>query len=304
MIIVIVGATATGKSTLAVKLAKKYNAEIISGDSMQVYKEMTIGTAKITPTEMENIPHYFINTHHYDEEYNVKIFQEKARAYIKDITSRNKNVIICGGTGLYIKALLYDYLFQEAQVDLNYKQLLESKSTEELYALLQKIDLEATNTIHPNNRKRIMRALLIAHSGEKKSDLLKKQTFQPLYDTITIGLNGEREYLYERINKRVDLMIEEGLEEEVKALIKDETTWNLQSMAAIGYREWQAYFMGEKTKEAVIEEIKKNTRHLAKRQYTFFNNQFDVQYFSIQTNYQEQVINYIEEKREEYEKNK
>lgn len=304
MIIVIVGATATGKSALAVMLAKKYNAEIISGDSMQVYKEMTIGTAKITPAEMENIPHYFINTHHYDEEYNVKIFQEKARAYIKDITSRNKNVIICGGTGLYIKALLYDYLFQEAQVDLNYKQLLESKSTEELYALLQKIDLEATNTIHPNNRKRIIRALLIAHSGEKKSDLLKKQTFQPLYDAIIIGLNGEREYLYERINKRVDLMIKDGLEEEIKALIKDETTWNLQSMAAIGYREWKAYFMNEKTKEAVIEEIKKNTRHLAKRQYTFFNNQLDVKYFSIQTNYQEQVINYIEEKREEYEKNK
>lgn len=299
MIVVIVGATATGKSALAVKLAKKFNAEIISGDSMQVYKEMSIGTAKITVEEMENIPHYFIDTHHYDEEYNVKIFQELGRKYIDDILARKKNVIICGGTGLYIKALLYDYIFQEAKIDEDYKKQLELKTTEKLYTLLEEVDKEALATIHPNNRKRIIRALLIANAGEKKSDLLKKQTFKPIYNAIIIGLNGERQYLYDRINERVDIMIKQGLEQEIQNLIKDETTWDLQSMAAIGYREWKDYFLNNKSKEEVIEDIKKNTRRLAKRQYTFFNNQLDVKYFSIEEDYETKIINYIKERENE-----
>lgn len=301
MIIVIVGATATGKSDLAIHLAKKYNGEIISGDSIQVYKELNIGSAKIKQEEMQGIPHYFIDYCHYDEEYNVKIFQEKGRKYIEDILSRGKNVIICGGTGLYIKALLYDYIFQKEEIDENYRNFLEEKSTNELYQMLCEIDFNATDTIHPNNRQRIIRALLMAHSGEKKSERIAKQDHKMIYDAILIGLSAERSYLYNRINQRVDKMFEEGLVEEVERLWK-ENVFKLQSMQAIGYKEFEPYYLRQLTLEEVKENIKKNTRKLAKRQYTFFNNQFDIKYYSIEEDYFSQIEKEIEEKLNEQNK--
>lgn len=301
MIIVIVGATATGKSDLAIHLAKKYNGEIISGDSIQVYKELNIGSAKIKQEEMQGIPHYFIDYCHYDEEYNVKIFQEKGRKYIEDISSRGKNVIICGGTGLYIKALLYDYIFQKEEIDENYRNFLEEKSTNELYQMLCEIDFNATDTIHPNNRQRIIRALLMAHSGEKKSERIAKQDHKMIYDAILIGLSAERSYLYNRINQRVDKMFEEGLVEEVERLWKD-NVFQLQSMQAIGYKEFEPYYLRQLTLEEVKENIKKNTRKLAKRQYTFFNNQFDIKYYSIEEDYFSQIEKEIEEKLNEQNK--
>lgn len=301
MIIVIVGATATGKSDLAIHLAKKYNGEIISGDSIQVYKELNIGSAKIKQEEMQGISHYFIDYCRYDEEYNVKIFQEKGREYIEDILSRGKNVIICGGTGLYIKALLYDYIFQKEEIDENYRNFLEEKSTNELYQMLCEIDFNATDTIHPNNRQRIIRALLMAHSGEKKSERIAKQDHKMIYDAILIGLSAERSYLYNRINKRVDKMFEEGLVEEVERLWK-ENVFQLQSMQAIGYKEFEPYYLRQLTLEEVKENIKKNTRKLAKRQYTFFNNQFDIKYYSIEEDYFSQIEKEIEEKLNEQNK--
>lgn len=301
MIIVVVGATATGKSDLAVQLAKKYNGEIISGDSIQVYKELNIGSAKITREEMQGIPHYFIDYCHYDEDYNVKVFQEVGRKYIEDILSRGKNVIICGGTGLYIKALLYDYVFHEEEIDENYRKLLSEKSTEQLYQMLCEIDFNATDTIHPNNRQRLIRALLMAHSGEKKSDRIAKQEHKMIYDAILIGLNAERSYLYNRINQRVDLMFDQGLVAEMQEIYK-ENVFQLQSMKAIGYKEFEPYYLGIQTIEEVKEHIKKNTRQLAKRQYTFFNNQFDIKYYSIQEDYRSQIEKDIEEKLHEQNK--
>lgn len=296
MIIVVVGATATGKSDLAIQLAKKYNAEIISGDSIQVYKELTIGSAKISNAEMQGIPHYFIDMLHFNEDYSVKTFQELGRRYINEITSRGKNVVICGGTGLYIKALLYDYVFQEEKIDQALVEKLNAMSTEALYEKLCAVDIDATIDIHPNNRQRILRALIIESTGEKKSERIKKQEHKMLYDAIIIGLNAQREYLYERINQRVDLMFDQGLFEEVNHLYYD-GIFNLQSMKAIGYKEFEPYYQGLCTLDEVKEKIKTNTRHLAKRQYTFFNNQFDVKYFMIEdSNLIEQVEKYIEEK--------
>ncbi len=296
MIIVLVGATATGKSALAVELAKRFNAEIISGDSIQVYRQLNIGSAKITTDEMQNIPHYFIDYMDYTESYNVKIFQTVGREYIKDIMSRNKNVIICGGTGLYIKALLYDYIFEEESIALPESYYL--KSNEELYEMLQKVDEQSCVSIHPNNRKRILRALKIALSGETKSQRIAKQEHKMLFDAIIIGLDAPRDFLYERINQRVDLMLQQGLFEEVKSLYYP-GVFSLQSMQGIGYKEWQGYFENNQSLADVIEKIKTNTRHLAKRQYTFFNNQFNIKYFSILDDYKQQIINYIEEKTHE-----
>ena len=280
-VIVIVGPTGVGKSKLAVSLAKKWNGEVISGDSMQVYKEMSIGTAKITEEEMQGVPHYLVHDRSYKDSYHVKIFQEQARSFIEEMSHRNQLPIICGGTGLYIKAVLYDYVFHDQEEDPQYLSFLQERSNEQLYAMLKLVDKEALDTIHQNNRQRMIRALMIAHSGKKKSSIIAQQKQEELYDTFVIGLTMERELLYEQINLRVDQMMKDGLLEEIETIVTEEAIWDLQSMQGIGYKEWKAYFHNEKTKEECIELIKKNSRNFAKRQYTWFKNQMSVHWYDV-----------------------
>lgn len=290
-IVIIVGPTGIGKTSLSIELAKSLNGEIISGDSMQVYQEMSIGTAKIKESEKQGIVHHLVDCYHYDEEYNVKMFQEKAREAIDDIIKRGKTPIICGGTGLYIKSMLYDYTFQDEKKDDEFVAYLNSRSNDELYGLLKLIDPKSCEKIHPNNKQRLVRCLTMAHHGEIKSEKEAKQNHEMIYDAYIIGLTMPREQLYERINLRVDMMMEEGLLAEIKGIVDNNPhAWQLQSFQGIGYKEWQDYFQGNKTVEEVVEVIKKDSRNFAKRQYTWFNNQMDVTWYDKSTCNNQKII--------------
>ena len=285
-ICIIVGPTGVGKTNLSIELAKAFNGEIISGDSMQVYKEMSIGTAKIKESEKQGIVHHLVDCYHFDEEYHVKKFQEKAREAIDDISARGKLPIICGGTGLYIKSMLYDYSFNNQKEDDEFVKFLNSRSKDELYGLLQIVDQKSCEKFLNNNKQRVVRCLCIAHSGEKKSEVEEKQNHEMIYDAYIIGLTLPRDLLYQRINERVDIMMEEGLFEEIKQLTTlKENVWDLQSMQGIGYKEWKDYFLGNKTIEECVELVKKNSRNFAKRQYTWFNNQMEVHWYEKNQDY-------------------
>lgn len=290
-VLTIVGPTGVGKTSLSIELAKRYGGEIISGDSMQVYKEMSIGTAKIKEEEKQGVPHYLVDTYSFTSEYNVKIFQEQARLHIHEMSSRGTLPIICGGTGLYIKSCIYDYQFLEQKEDPAFLEFLNQRSQDELWCMLQLIDPKVCETIHPNNKQRIVRALYMAHMGEKKSAVIEAQEHKPIYDAFLIGLTMEREQLYERINKRVDQMVEEGLLEEMKTLVSlHDDVWSLQSFQGIGYKEWREYFEGTQSEEECVEKIKKNSRNFAKRQYTWFKNQMPVHWYDISDpNFKEQL---------------
>lgn len=294
-VIVIAGPTGVGKTAFSIALAQTLRGEIINGDAMQVYQGLDIGTAKITKEEMAGIPHHLIDCYTYEDEYNVMIFQKKARALIQTISAKGKVPIICGGTGLYIKSLLYDYEFKEQKKDEDFLSFLQSCSNHQLYALLQHVDDKACETIHPNNRQRMIRAIEMAHLGEKKSALIEQQEHTMLYDAFLIGLTMDREQLYERINQRVDLMMSQGLLEEVTELVqKDSDIWQRQSFQSIGYKEWKAYFTGSKTIEECVELIKKNSRNFAKRQYTWFRNQMPMHWVDIEEDmWQENLMNLV-----------
>ena len=280
-IIAIVGPTGIGKTSLSIELAKALNGEVISCDSMQVYKKMDIGTAKVTKEEMYGIFHYLIDIQEYDQPYNVMIFQDVCRKSIQKIQNKNKQVILCGGTGLYLKAALYDYTFEEETQDEDYLKELNQKSNEELYELLKEIDEKSLEKIHKNNRKRILRALMMAHSGMSKSQREQQQKHIPLYDIYYIGLDVDRNILHQRINDRVDKMFEQGLVEEVTSLFKEEKTWEYTSFQGIGYKEFKDYFLDQITLEETKERIKTHSRQYAKRQYTWFKNQMPVHWYSI-----------------------
>ncbi|WP_286077613.1 tRNA (adenosine(37)-N6)-dimethylallyltransferase MiaA, partial [Thomasclavelia cocleata] len=291
-VIVVVGPTGVGKTRMGVALAKYFNGEVISGDSMQIYNTMDIGTAKVTSEEMKGIVHHLIDIKDPTENYSVKDFQDEVRLKIKEITSRGKLPIIVGGTGLYIKAALYDYEFGESQMDhQEYIDKYQAYSNKELYDLLNKIDETSAKELHPNNRQRVLRAIAIYEStGIKKSETLAKQNHELVYDAKFIGLTLEREALYERINQRVDLMMEQGLLQEIDGLMKKNYSKNLQSMKAIGYKEWFDYYQGTQTLEETLELIKKNSRNYAKRQYTWFNNQIPVKWFNVNLENFDQTI--------------
>ena len=283
MILAIVGPTGVGKTKLSIELAKKYNAIIINCDAMQVYKGLDIGTAKIKEDEKENIPHYLFDIKNVDEEYTVYDYQKDARKLIED--NKDKNIIFVGGTGLYLKAALYDYRFTEESTKNDYSSL----SDEELYDLVLKKD--PNTKIHPNNRVRLERFL-----NKEVTDYPEPI---PLYNHQIIGLTTNRDLLYERINKRVDIMIDNGLLDEVKNFYnKGIRTKPL--MSGIGYKELYAYLDKECSLEEAIDKIKQNSRHYAKRQYTFFNNQLDVKWFEADLNNFDNTIkeveNYIEQK--------
>lgn len=276
-VLVIVGPTSVGKTSFGVRCAKLFNGEVISGDSIQVYKGLDIGSAKVTKEETEGIKHHLIDIKEPFDNYSVKEFQEKGREIIDDISSRGELPIIVGGTGLYIKALLYDYVFfDEDEKDEQYDDL----TNEELYSMLQKEDPKALDNIHINNRKRLVRALnIVRKHGKGISSIKEEQEHKPIYDIKIIGLTKDRDKLKEDINLRVDQMIKDGLVDEIKGLLDKGVTFDNQSMQAIGYKEFKDYFENTKTLEEVIEQIKINTRHFAKRQYTWFNNQMDMEWY-------------------------
>ena len=287
-ILAIVGPTGIGKTSLSIRLAKLFDGEIISCDSMQVYKQMNIGTAKVTEREKEGIPHYLLDEQEYDEPYNVMIFQTKCRDAIQTIQEKNKLPILCGGTGLYLKAALYDYEFEEEQEDTEYTAYLHSLSNEQLVELLKQKDEKALEKIHPNNRKRVIRALHIAHSGKNKPQREEEQCHEPLYDIFFLGLDIDRDVLHERINKRVDLMFKEGLVKEVEELFSDPQTWSYTSFQGIGYKEFKEYFEHTRALEEVKDKIKVHSRQYAKRQYTWFKNQMKVHWFDRED--EEQIV--------------
>lgn len=290
MIIVIVGPTGVGKTKLSIELAKKYNAEIINADSMQVYKKLDIGTAKVLESEKENIPHHLFDICDVTDMYTVYDYQKDARNKLNELLDSNKNVIIVGGTGLYIKALLHDYRFKEETSLNDYSNL----TNQELYDKVLELDKECD--IHINNRKRLERRLNVIENDLE----LEKCSQNKLYDYTMIGLTTSRDNLYNIINNRVDKMISDGLINEVKYFY-DKGIKSKAIDTGIGYKELYKCFDGEITKEEAIELIKKNSRHYAKRQYTFFNNQFDNINW-IETDYNnfnntvEKVINIIEKK--------
>ncbi len=278
MMIVIFGPTGSGKTDAAVKLAEYFNAPIINADAFQIYKEMNIGTNKIKEDDPMYKSHYLIDIKSPSESYSVKEYQDDFRKIYDELKDKYKHVIVAGGTGLYIRAALYDYEFLEEDESQND---YSSFTNEELYQKLQELDFEASKKIHMNNRKRVIRALdLIASSGEKKSDIIARQEHKLIYDNIKFFfLNPDRETLYQNINARVDKMIEEGLVEEVKYL-KNKYELSTTAYQAIGYKEILEYLEGKYTLEEAIELIKKRTRNYAKRQVTFFKNQFESQVFA------------------------
>ena len=278
-VIVITGPTGVGKTKASIELAKKLNGEIINADAMQVYKGLNIGTAKIKESEKDNIPHHLFDIKNIDEEYTIYHYKKDARNKIDEILKRNHTPILVGGTGLYIKSALYDYKLNDSKKDLT---KYENQTTEELYNELIQKDARAITKIDKNNRRRIINALDY-YEKENKS-ITENRTDKLLYDVIIIGLTTNRENLYQIINNRVDEMIKDGLIEEVKKYYKKEK-YLKPLMNGIGYKEIIKYLDGSCSKEEAIEEIKKNSRHYAKRQYTFFNHQLKVNW--IETNYQD-----------------
>jgi tRNA dimethylallyltransferase len=290
-ILVIVGPTGVGKTKLSILLAKKYNGEIINADSMQIYQDLNIGTAKITEEEKEGIPHHLFDIKSVKENYSIYDYQIDCRNKIKEILSKNKTPILVGGTGLYIKSALYDYKLNKNIIKDNYDTI----NTDTLYNMLLKLDNKAASKIDKHNRRRVINAINYYKNNNKS--ITENTTNKLLYSCLFIGLTTKRNNLYNIINNRVDEMVKKGLIEEVKRFY-DKNIRTKPLTGGIGYKELYKYFDGEISKEEALELIKKNSRHYAKRQYTFFNNQLPVTYFN--TNYNnfnetyENVCSYID----------
>ncbi|MBA2876604.1 tRNA (adenosine(37)-N6)-dimethylallyltransferase MiaA [Thermaerobacillus caldiproteolyticus] len=284
-LVVIIGPTAVGKTKMSIELAKRLNGEIISGDSMQIYKGMDIGTAKIKPEEMEGIPHHLLDIKEPDESFSVAEFQQLVRPLIREITRRGNLPMIVGGTGLYIQSVIYDYRFSDAPSNETYRRHLECIAEEKggmtLHERLKKIDPQSAERIHPHNVRRVIRALEVYHcTGKTMTEWQKTQTPELLYDVALVGLTMEREQLYRRIDERVDQMIAEGLLQEVKSLY-EQGIRDCQSIQAIGYKEFYAYLDGHMSWEEAVEQLKRNSRRYAKRQLTWFRNKMPVQWFDM-----------------------
>ena len=279
-LVVITGPTAVGKTDISIKLAKEINGEIISADSIQVYKGLDIGSAKITQDEMDGVKHYLIDVLEPTDDFDIYTFKQMAEEAIEEIYAKGKVPIIVGGTGFYIQSVLYDVDFEETEVDMEYRKELEelakNNGNEYVHKMLEEVDPEYAAGIHPNNLKRVIRALEFYHENNiplSKHNAEQKENESP-YNFAYYVLNDDREVLYDRINKRVDLMFDKGLVDEVKALGLDNTN---QSMQGIGYKEVLDYLNGDLSLEETKELIKKNTRHFAKRQLTWFRREKVVQ---------------------------
>lgn len=294
-LLILIGPTAVGKTALSIQIAKRFDLEIISGDSMQIYKHMDIGTGKITEEEKEGVLHHMLDIVEPDEDYSVKAYQDQVTSLINSAHDHEKLPFIVGGTGLYIKSLIYEsYQFNDEN-EAEKKRLIEHYETftnEILYEQLIDKNNEYAETIHPNNRRRMIRTLIRHDLG----DFFNKSTYNnlPKYDIFIIGLHRERERLYERINMRVRGMFDEGLLEEVHHLT---TNFSLSKTAhaAIGYKEFDGYFNGELTLEDVIEQIQQNSRRYAKRQLTFFRNQLPVTWYDVDKDSIETIMEDIQQ---------
>lgn len=293
-VLVIVGPTAIGKTALSVDLARRFNGEIINGDSIQVYRGLNIGSAKVTENEKKGIVHHLLDYKDLTERYDVATFQKDAREKIREINERGKTAVVVGGTGLYIKALLYDYEFVENPINID-ENKYNDLNNEQLHQRLKELDKESAKAIHPNNRKRIIRALILAESGTKKSTQEDKQAGVMIYDVKIIGLTMDRQRLKKRIHLRVDRMIEEGLVEEINQLFS-KYPLDSQGFAGIGYKEMIPYYLNQEPLEKCVEKIKTHTRQFAKRQFTWFNNQMKVDWYNIEEdNYLKKIYKEVEE---------
>ncbi len=281
-LIILTGPTAVGKTKASIGLAKALNGEIISADSMQVYKYMDIGSAKIRPEEMDGVKHYLVDELEPTEEFHVVRFQQMAKAAMDEIYAKGKIPIVVGGTGFYIQALLYDINFTESNEDTSYREELEalalSNGNEYVHAMLREIDPASADAIHANNVKRVIRALeFYKQTGQKISEHNEKEREKESpYAFCYFVLNDDRDVLYERIDKRIDLMLEEGLVEEVTALKNKGYTKDMVSMQGLGYKEILDYLNGECSLEEAVYVLKRDTRHFAKRQLTWFRREKEV----------------------------
>jgi tRNA dimethylallyltransferase len=289
-LLVLIGPTAVGKTALSLTLAKEWNAEIISGDSMQVYLGMDIGTAKLPPAEREGIPHHLMDICEPEEPYSAADFQIGARRAIEDIASRGKLPFIVGGTGLYIESLCYDYQFADNGSDEAFRARQEAYAAENgaeaLHAKLAAIDPEAANRLHPNDMRRVIRALEVHHlTGQTFTEQQAGQKKESPYELCIIGLSLDRAVLYARIEARIDEMLEQGLEEEVKRLLARELPPHAVPMQALGYKELADYLRGNCSYEAAVERLKRDTRRFAKRQLSWFRHMKDIHWFDAGENF-------------------
>lgn len=303
-VIVIVGPTASGKTSLSIELAKRCNGEIISVDSMQIYKHMDIGTAKPTLEEMQGIKHYLIDEILPNEEFNVVRFNELANKYIEEIIEKGKQPILVGGTGLYISSLINNIIFSESECDWELREALKKEAEElgpqSIHDKLRLVDVQAADNIHPNNVKRVIRALEVYYQTLKPISYHNEisRGVPSKYNFVLIGLTMDRQRLYERIDKRVDIMLQNGLVDEVKKLIILGYSNAIISMQGIGYKEILAYIYHEKTLDEVVEIIKRDSRRYAKRQITWFKKIKEIKWFSLDNlgntnNIVEDAITYI-----------
>ncbi len=303
-VIVIVGPTASGKTKLSIELAKRLNGEIISADSMQVYKYMDIGTAKPKADEMQGIKHYLIDEILPSQEFNVVRFKELAEKYVEEIIEKDKQPVIAGGTGLYISSLVNNFNFSETECDWELRKQLSTEAEQKgpgyIYEKLKQVDSAAAAAIHPNNVKRVIRALEVFFQTQKPISYHneKSREIPPRYKYIMLGLTMERDKLYDRINKRVDIMLENGLVNEVRRLVDLGFSDSITSMQGIGYKEILYYLRNEITLEEATELIKRESRRYAKRQLTWFKRINEIKWFSIDNSGNtntiiEEVIAYI-----------
>lgn len=283
-LVILVGPTAVGKTAASIGLAKALNGEIISGDSMQIFRGLDIGTAKITPEEMAGVPHHLIDIKDSWESFSAAEFKERADAAIADIYLRGKLPILVGGTGFYVNSVLYDYHFGETVTDEAYRQELtqyqEQHGKEALWQLLQQRDPQSAERLHSNDTKRIIRALEVLHltgtPASQRQNTVDRQTMR--YNAAYLALSLPRDMLYQRINQRVDLMMEQGLEQEVRRALDNGTPADALSMTSLGYRQMIQYLQGEISLEKAVELIKRDTRHFAKRQLTWFRHDPNIQW--------------------------
>ncbi|MCG7375369.1 tRNA (adenosine(37)-N6)-dimethylallyltransferase MiaA [Paenibacillus sp. ACRSA] len=285
-LLVLVGPTAVGKTRMSIELAKAFHCEIISGDSMQVYREMDIGTAKITQDEMQGIPHHLIDIHEPEYPYSVAEFQESATRLIGEIQERGKLPFIVGGTGLYVESVCYGFQFSDSGSDEAFREeqfrYAEQHGPQALHDKLRAVDPVSADRLHMNDQRRIVRALEIHHlTGEKWSDQLAAQKKESPYDLSIIGLTMDRAKLYSRVEERIDLMIEQGLVDEVKSLLDRGVARGHISMQGLGYKEIAAYLQGEVSWEAAVEWLKRDTRRFAKRQLSWFRHMKDIEWVDV-----------------------
>ncbi|WP_068775586.1 tRNA (adenosine(37)-N6)-dimethylallyltransferase MiaA [Paenibacillus sp. FJAT-26967] len=285
-LLALIGPTAVGKTKLSLEIAEQFGCEIISGDSMQVYRGMDIGTAKITPEERQRAVHHMIDIHEPGYPFSVAEFQQRVRELVTEITARGKLPFLVGGTGLYVESVCYEYQFLEVGADEEFRQsqhlFAEQHGDEALHRKLQEVDPGSAAKLHPNDRRRVIRALEVYHlTGEPLSVHAASQKKESPYELCIVGLTMDRQQLYSRIEERIDLMMAEGLVDEVQRLLESGVPRGSVAMQGLGYKEIVSYLDGEITLDRAVELLKRDTRHFAKRQLSWFRHMRDIQWIDV-----------------------